>query len=337
MNELDLLEKHGPAATPVAADTLRRARALLMDEIAAETTGDLDGTQGGSRPDRQGGRARWLRGGAAAAAAAAALAVLMPSLLGTGATAAIALAPADPLTFPLTPISVPVDLGQPVFDKEPGLALAVYAGQGSDRVMVSVRDDEARGQVPVDARDVEISGHDAKLFSGSGSGSVSGSGLRRPTTSLVWQDDDGDRVAVTGRGRYAEAGRLTDFARALRDRPLRVDLQVELVPQGWEVRSYKANVTVTFGPPGGGDGLTVNRLAEMSADFAGAYGAYAVSRVSVHGQPGALGRQDAEGRDRHQWVLEARASEGQVYSLIAPDSFTRAQVLDVAEGVVIGD
>jgi hypothetical protein len=88
-----------------------------MDEIAAETTGDLDGTQGGSRPDRQGGRARWLRGGAAAAAAAAALAVLMPSLLGTGATAAIALAPADPLTFPLTPISVPVDLGQPVFDK----------------------------------------------------------------------------------------------------------------------------------------------------------------------------------------------------------------------------
>lgn len=171
------------AATPVAADTLQRARSAPMDEIAAETAGSLDGTPARLRPVRQGGRAGWLRGGAAAAAAAAALAVLLPSLLGTGATAAIALAPADPLTFPLTPASLPADLGQPVFDKEPGLALAVYPGQGSDRIMVSVREGEAQGRVPADARNVEIAGHDAVLFGGNG--------LGEPTTSLVWQDRRG--------------------------------------------------------------------------------------------------------------------------------------------------
>lgn len=327
MNELDLLEKHGPAPTGLSAATLQRARAALTEEIAA---GNASGATPGSAQVRPLRRRRPWFGVGLVAAAAAGLATVVPSLFGVGATTAVALAPADPLTFPLTPTRVPAGLGEPVFDREPGLSLAVYTGASGDRVMVVVTD-ERRRIVPDDARPVDVGGHDAVSYGGREAGEA--------TTTVLWQEDDEGWVAVTGSGTYADAEQLESFAGSLRERPQPVDLALELAPQGWEVASYKADHTVTLTPGGqlaNGEELTLTRLSELSTDLADDYGAYDVSAALVQGRPAALGHKpsDLAGAD-DLWVLEARTRDGRPFSLLAPGVLTRAQVLRVAAGVSI--
>lgn len=327
MNELDLLEQHGPSPTLLGTATLLRARAALTEEIAA---GALSGATSHPAEVRQLHRhRRWVRVGLVAAAAAG-LATVVPSLFGIGATTAIALAPADPLTFPLTPARLPAGLSEPVFDREPGLAMADYSGEAEDRIRVVVSD-EKRRTVPDDARPVVVGGHDAVSYGGREAGEV--------TATVLWQEDDENWVAVTGSGTYADADQLESFAGSLRERPQPVDLALELAPQGWEVASYKADHTVTLTPGGqlsDGEELTVTRLSELSPDLADDYGARDVSAPLVHGQPAALGHKpsDLAGAD-DLWVLEARTRSGRPFSLLAPGVLTRTQVLKVAEGVSI--
>lgn len=328
MNELELLDKHGPAPTRLGSTTLLRARAALTDEIAAETVSGETSHPAEVRPLHR--QRTWWRVGLVAAAAAG-LATVVPALFGIGATTAVALAPADPLTFPLTPDRLPAGLGEPVFDREPGLAMAVYRGWAEDRIRVVVSDEERR-TVPDDARPVVVGGHDAVGYGGRELGEA--------TTTLVWQEDDEDWVAVTGSGTYADTELLATFAGSLRERPQPVDLALGLAPRGWEVTSYKADHTVTLTPGGrveDGEALTVTRLTELSEDLADDYGAYDASTALVHGQPAALGHRssDRSGVD-DIWVLEARTRDGHPFSLQAPGVLTRTQVLKVAEGVTIG-
>lgn len=309
MNVIALLDTHGPAPTPGTA-ALDRARAALYAEIQADAQPAVPVTR--LRP--AGGFRRRVIGLGLAAATVAGAAVLTPTLLGLGGNTAIALGPAQPLAFPLTPTSVPAGLGEPVFERDSDFWLAQYRGAGADRVSVIVPESLDHWQIPSSATTVDVDGQQGLLFEQADGAVV-----------VAWTEADGDVVGVSGRGEFADPARVEAFAESLTDRPQQVDLILSVAPSGWSATAYKQDRTVQYTGDDGSN-LTVTLVDELLAGLEG-YGATEVAQVEVSGRPASIGH-TGDG-----WVLETRTAQGSPFSLLAPGSFTRAQVVEVAAGV----
>ncbi len=310
MNDLDLLRTHGPAPTHPSPGVMDRARASLQEElqraaVPAETVVAF-------RPRRH--LRRRVIGLGLAAATVAAAAVLAPSLLGMDSSGAIALGPVEPMTFPLTATSIPSGLGEPVFERDGTFTMAQYRGAGPDRLSVIVPESLDHWTIPDDAEHVHVQGQDGVLFTGADSAVI-----------VAWTESDGDVVGVAGRGSFADPDRVEAFADSLTDRPQQVDLVLTVAPEGWTPTAYKEDKIVQF-TGRDGESLGVVLLDELSPGLAG-YGATDVSTVEVSGRAATIGR-GSEG-----WVLEGRTPDGTPFSLNAPASFTRDQVVEVADGV----
>lgn len=309
MDDLSLLDQHGPAATSLTDDTLAAARARLGSALAAPAP-----------------RRRRLPLLAAAAATAAGLA-LAPAVLKSDHS--LALAAADPLTFPVTATWLPPGLPLTRFTYSPQEAM--YGADPScasgtpcvgQRVSVSVRDDWQGWEVPDDARRVDVNGASGRLFEAPWA-------QDQPELHLVWEQPDGDVIGVTGEGRYADPATLERIAESVVDRSQPVALFLTVAPAGWHVYGYVSDHHVSYGDEGQ---LAITLINAEQVDLEG-YGARDAHTVSVAGRHGVLGRQVDEDGDTVAWILTSTAPDGQAFSLQAPGELTGAQVVEIAAGV----
>ena len=315
MNDLELLDRFGPQPTDPSATVMDAARARL--DVAMTTP---------IPPAAH--RSRRLPLLVAAAVAAVGLAVT-PALVGSDTS--VALAAVDPLTFPLTPTSLPAGLGDPVFEHDANFITARY-GPVLNGVSITT---DVEGQdfwsIPDNASTAEINGHHATVLSRT---VYDGTPDSAPAVSVIWQGDDNDWTAVTGSGTYADAARVAAIAESLREEPQPVDLALSVAPTGWSVVAYKDDRILTLAASGeaGETDLTVAPVERVGRDLAG-YGANDVETLVMNGEAAQLGRQAAEAGDQ-SWVLEAQTASGQPFSLQAPAALTRDQVIQVAKGVI---
>lgn len=327
MNDLDLLDTHGPAATPLHDDVLARARTALVDEID-RTGGTRDLRAVAVTPLAPGrpGRRRRIAVGLVAACVAAATAVVTPSLLHLDGSDAVALAAVDPLTFPLSPDRVPDGLGRPVFEMDSGVMRAQYGTARDGLTVTTGVDSVGFWDVPGDAATVAVAGRPGRLYSAT---ARDGTTAGFATVAVLWQEEDGDWTRVGGSGSYADAASVESFAESLRAVPQQARLALTVAPEGWLVAAYKEDRVVRFTPGGdpSGDDLTVSLVGDPDPDLAGSYGATDVTTAQVHG------RQAQVGRTGEGWVLVALTPQGQRYSVQAPQALTRQQVVEVADGV----
>ena len=325
MNDLALLKAHGPAATPLHDDVLLRARMTLLDEVEQATGPRTSPTRGESNGHVGSIRRRFAIG--LVAASAAGVLVAAPSLLGLENAGAIALAPVDPVSFPLTPSDVPAGLGEPIFEMDSNFMSARYGARSPDGLTVTTNvDSEDFWTIPDDTESVDISGHDGTLFHGV---AFDGTTIATPTISVVWRDDNGEWTRVTGQGTYAEAGRVEAFAESLLDRPQPVDLSLSVAPAGWSLTAYKEDRILMLSPDNGPseDDLTVALVDKLPEDFAHAYDVDQVTTARVHARDALVGK------NSEAWILLAQVADGQAYLVSAPGTFSREQVVEVANGV----
>lgn len=179
--------------------------------------------------------------------------------------------------------------------------------------------------IPGDHRAVDIAGSEGMLFHDE---AFHGTPTGAPSVSVVWKDADGAWTRVTGEGSYADATRVESFAESLRDQPAGGP-QPAGAPQGWSVDAYKDDRVLMMAPDGGPTDvdLTVSVVDEPSRDGGADYGARDLTTARVHGQDAQIGR-TAEG-----WIILAETPRGRWYSVSAPKTFTREQVIEVANGV----
>ena len=180
--------------------------------------------------------------------------------------------------------------------------------------------------IPENARTADISGHDAIIFAGV---AFDGTTTSTPALSVVWRNDSGDWTGVTGKGAYADADRVESFAESLSERPQPVDLSLSVAPESWSLRAYKEDRILILSPDRGPAelDLTVALVDTAPEDFEAAYGVDQVTTAAVHGSDALLGK------NAHGWVLLAKSASGQAYSVSAPETFTREQVVAIADGV----
>ena len=314
MNDLDLLDRFGPMPKDLSATAMDAARARLDAAVAQAAPVER-------RPRRR------LPLLAAAAAAAVGLAIT-PALIGSHES--IALAAVDPLTFPLTPTALPEGLGDPVFERDSNFMAARYGAVLDGVSIMTEVEDDGFWSIPDNAPTAEIDGHRATVITRT---VFNGTPHSAPAVTVIWHSDDSDWTAVTGSGSYADAARVEAIAESLRDRAQPVDLALSVAPRGWSVVAYKEDRILTLAAPGeaGRNDLTVALVKRLSVNLS-EYGAHDVETLTINGEPAQIGRQAAEAGEP-TWVLEARTSSGQPFSLQAPASLTRDQVIQIAQGV----
>ncbi len=319
MNDLDLLDAHGPSAHPLHDHVLLRARTSLLDEI--ERSGS--GAPAEPPSPRTWGRP-WLVVGLVAACAAAA-AIVTPSLLQVDGAGAVALGDADPLTFPLTPTDVPSGLGRPVVEVDEGFVRARYGSARDGLTVTTDVDSDEFWDVPDDATSVDVAGRDGRTYSGT---ALDATTIVVPTVSVVWEGQDGDWTRVSGSGLYADAARVESFAESLRSVPQPVRLALAVAPEGWTVDAYKDDRVVRLAPEAGtvarADGQPRRRPGRGPRDRLRGQGRDDGPRCTAP-TPG-WGAAPTDG----SW---SRHAAGQRFSVQAPDRFTREQVVEVADGV----
>ena len=257
-------------------------------------------------------RRRWLAAAASAAAIAVAL-IVTPSILTSRGPAAIALGPAEPLTFPLTPTDLPPGLAAPWFERDGDLALAHYQGQGTDQLTIVVRD-EAAWDVPRDAERVSVHDTEAVAFGDS------------EVQQVIWHEGS-SWIAVSGRGQFADRSTVLTFASGLENTAQHVEMPLTVAPEGWTPTNYKSIVTVTLADRTGRT-LTLVAPDALSADFERAYGVTLIDTPTVSGTQANLGR-TGDG----DWVLEGTSLAGRHFALLADSDFTQAQLVEIANGV----
>lgn len=300
MNDLHLIDRHGPAATPLTDDVLDAARQRLAAAAGAR------------RPRRR------LPLLAAAAAAAVGLAVA-PALLKSDDS--IALAAVDPLTFPVTATWLPAGLGDPVVSRDSGhLQFARYGAPGDDHVVVTAANDPDQWEDRHDERPIDIGGRPGTIFT-QHPGEVS-------DVVITWTQADGDLIGVTGRGKYASPDLVEKVAEGVVDRAQPVDLFLTIAPAGWHVMGYQSDHHISYGERG--ELMVV--LTSTQVDPRG--GRTGWRDISVDGRPGAiLLVEDDDTHNPRAWTLITTAPDGREFFLKAPASLTEAQVIEIAAGV----
>ncbi|GGO89042.1 hypothetical protein GCM10011584_17500 [Nocardioides phosphati] len=304
MNDLDLLDRFGPSAPEPSDAALAAARARL--------SAALDATTPGVRRTR---RLPLLVAASVVAAGGAGIAVA-PALMGSDHS--IALAAVDPLTFPVTPTWLPAGLGDPVFSKDSSTLMFASYGRPQDGINVVVSPTPDNWEDREHERAIEVRGHDATVFEQDPGDVV-----------VVWKQDDGDYIGVSGRGDFADEQVIEHVAESVADRSQRVDLFLTVAPAGWQVQAYQSDMHVSYGERGELSVTLLSSQADPSSDF----GAKNVHDVSVDGRTGWIGNYVGDSGTPRDWVLVAPAPDGREFVLQAPGELSEDQVIEIAAGV----
>ena len=244
--------------------------------------------------------------------------------------------PAFPLSFDPVPegMAGPHLSLDPSFDEVgPGTAHSGWSDPADAATGIGIElSTEEPENVGADVGEATVDGSDATVYRTE----VTGAG---PYFSVVWERADDQWVTVGGEGRFASPGAVVALARSVVDRATVVPLQIALAPRGWEVVSYKDDRILTLadpaGPPATEAGARTLNVhlpqsptdpADLSREVTG--GRASVEQLTVHGLPAYL-LPGSEGT----WYLQASLADGTVFVLQAPEDFTEAQLVEVAEGV----
>jgi uncharacterized Zn-binding protein involved in type VI secretion len=149
----------------------------------------------------------------AAAAAAVVGLTISPALIGSGGS--VALAAVDPMTFPLTPTGMPSGLGDSVYERDTGFMAARYGSVLNGVSIVTDVKDEDFWTIADTAATTKIDGHQARVV---GRTVYNGTSDSARAVTVIWRGDH-DWTAVSGSGRYAEAGRVEAIAESWREQP----------------------------------------------------------------------------------------------------------------------
>lgn len=354
MNDITLLREAGPEAPRLTHGTRSAARAALLDEI--------EGTRTARRFRLPSPTVRWRVGvGVVAVAASWAAAVVIAAPDGPGTPAdSVRLVEFHVPTFPLSLDPAPVGM-RPAFDGSgDGATIASYDDPtGSNGFTLYVGEDEPEGNGPddgapgyelLDVDEVRLGDEDAEVLTYEREWCVEdgGAGCARTEVRrfawLSWERREDQWVSILGHGDYATAAELRTVADSLVDRPQPATLSVGLAPEGWSIRAYKMGRVLTLV----NDSAEAQELSvhiplpqdvvpadQVRASIMGPIGPQL--DVTVHGRPAQLVRVDIgyvlDGHRYEGWYLQAQFEDGTTFVVQAPEAFTQAQVLALAESV----
>lgn len=330
MNEITLIQQHGPDSAPATESVLDSARHRLLTEIADAST---DPRQRWAGLHRQRGirRARVVAMTVIAASALFVFSVVVGGVISaerssdrtpTGVTLVAFQMP----VFPLALDPVPAGLKAPSFSLHDSRFLAVHQDPaGESGVSLSVRDRRPRPEFELgeDIRTVMVHGQPGELSE------------FRPqngpkSVSVIWEREPGQWVTVTGRGRFGTEAAVLALADTVVERPQEVPLQVGLAPAGWEVFAFKDDRILTLKDENSDVTMTVYLAERPSSDLLHTVmGAQEVSTVQVNGGEARLVRAD------EFWFLQVPLPDGSAFTLLAPPFMTPDQVVAVGEQVTV--
>lgn len=344
MNDLALLDTHGPDATTPDPHALAAARARLVAE-----TGRREVVH--SRFSRR----TVLAGIAAAAAAVVVLSTAVPGgPAAPGPTApstAVSLVAFTNPTFPLTLTVVPEGLAAPRYDVDPGRGTVGFRlpnvdeplGGGTesfDDVRVDVTATEppphelgTLGPLPdVEIRSVDVGGVEATVTE-----------LRYPAdelnptrvdSTLVYARRPDQWIVVSGMGKFSADAVLIEIASALVDEPVAVlPVELSVAPAGWVLAEIRDSRLFFLRVPGTDRTMVVRWLAAFDPSFQDPAmldlggPVDSITEVQVNGERGFLVDSPAG------WLVEANLADGSAFTLQLPRDLSVEQVTTIAAGI----
>lgn len=343
MNEIKLLETHGPDGPDLSDEALYAARTRLLAEASAASTATpysfrlsvLLTRLFAGRSRRRRLPVRLAITGLVLAAMATAAAVIpqawhiatRPSVgadgptgtrsAGTGRIKLVA------ATAPEFPYALPM-LGKPTFTADPGgPIMAVYLAQDGGDVVLTIGTARPDSQIAGE-RDITVDGRPGRINSFPGPAVTS--------VQLTWERRPGKWVTIVGNGRRASEEAVLRLARQVVDQPQRITFKVTvgLIPDGWELGGFKDHGSI----------ISYRDPAEPNLDFyvqwtakpdtsknAEIEGFQAAQTVTVNGRPAKLVQAE------QFWRLTATLPDGSGFTLMTPRSFSTDQVISIARSV----
>lgn len=325
MNEIALLQEHGPDSAPATESVLNSARHRLLTEIA-DASGEPRQRWAGLHRQHGFRRARVLAMTVIAASALFVFSVVVGGVRSAEQSrdrtpTAVTLVAFQMPVFPLALDPVPAGLTAPFFDLD-GRFLAGYrATDGESGVNLIVYD--RRPDPRETTRPVSVHGQRGELWEDR---SQNG-----PThVSVMWEWEPGQWAQVTGRGRFSTEAAVLALADTVVERPQEVPLQVRLAPVGWEVFAFKDDRILTLKDENSDATMNVHLAERPQPDLLGnIMGAQEVSTVQVDGREAHLVRAD------EIWFLQVPLPDGSVFNLQAPLFMTADQVVAIGEQVTV--
>lgn len=330
MNEITLLQQHGPDSAPATESVLDSARHRLLTEIADAST---EPRQRWAGLHRQHGfqRGRRLAITVIAASALFVFSVVVGGVITAGQSpdrtpTAVTLVAFQMPVFPLAFDPVPAGLQAPSFSLHDSHFLAVHQDPaGESGVVLSVRDSRPRPELELgeDIRPVLVHGQRGVVWKDHPQNG--------PTfVTVAWEREPGQWVTVTGRGRFGTEAAVLALADTVVERPQEVPLQVGLAPAGWEVFAFKDDRILTLKDENSDVTMTVYLAERPSSDLLHTVmGAQEVSTVQVNGGEARLVRAD------ESWFLQVPLPDGSAFTLLAPPFMTAEQVVAIGEQVTV--
>ncbi|GAA4925201.1 hypothetical protein [Actinoplanes utahensis] len=332
MNDIDLLNEHGPDASPLSEEAWRSARTKLASEISPP-----------ARSRRWGLMPRIAVIGLAGVAAVAATVAVLPekhpdrerpptvTAQGTkGSPGPIRLvaatAPQYPFSLPgFDEVSYTADPGGPVM----GIFGPSLGENGPNNTVVLVPLPEKPSGSSRGEREIDVDGRPGKIesFRDGQTGEIA-------AVQLNWERKPGQWVTIVGNGTRATEDEVLRLARSVVDEPRRLNFKVTLglAPDGWVLGGFKGDdkavSIISYQDPGTDRELHVVWYGTPPED-AGWEGLEAESRVTVNKRPAKLIR------TTQNWIVVGSLPDGASYQLMAPRDFTTKQVVDLAGSIRI--
>jgi len=298
-------------------------------------------------PRRRPRRRTVLRLGAALVVLAAGWAVVTrPAAPGTAphaARGAVTLVAAEQIAFPVSLDPVPEGLtpvfsqwgGVPPFEDQPLTYTADYRTSGDLRehgftLQLYPDDPRTTGAVsewPVDG---------ARAHAATVHGTPADVASDGEFADLLWHRPDGSWLRIIGDGPFADADAVVEVAESVVDRPQPIGLQFGLAPAGWTLNSLEESRSIDLSSDvdpeqrlklsryGPGFPITIDSLLEDVTPT------QPVETVTLQGQPARLALARPGEDAPVYWYVAGNFPDGSLFLLVAPDTLTRDQVLQIA-------
>lgn len=346
MNEIKLLETHGPDGPDLSDQALGAARTRLLSEVStASTARSYFGRPSALLTRFVVGRLRYgqlsarlaVTGLGLAAVAATAVAVIphlsdnttRPSATADGPTGTRSSSPSRiklvAVTAPEFPYALPM-LGKASFTADPGGPLiAIYpASDGSDVVLSTAT--APAGQQIRGEHDISVDGRPGRIVSiPDASGSVA-------SVQLTWERRPGTWVTIVGNGRYASEEAVLQLAGQVVDQPQHIGFKVTvgLVPDGWELGGFKDDGSIiSYRDPANPDlDLYVQWAPKPDTSKTSEIEGFQAAQIVTVNE-----RQAQLVQATQFWRLTATLPDGSGFTLMTPRSFSTDQVIAVAGSV----
>jgi RNA polymerase sigma factor (sigma-70 family) len=205
-----------------------------------------------------------------------------------------------------------------------GFDLVLYADDPRGADDVSWPDDDLADEEPATVR---LDGGRAQVVSGGG------------RADLLWPRRDGQWVRIIGDGPYGDADAVVAVAESVVDRPQPIGLQFGLAPAGWTLNSLEESRSIDLSSDvdpeqrlklsryGPGFPITIDSLLE-DMTFA-----QPAETVTLQGQPARLVLAQPGVDAPVYWYVAGSFPDGSLFLLVAPETMTREQVLQIADQV----